>query len=116
MQPSSSPLQVTGMYLYHHVLISTKSLPFASSQSAQSSPSQDPPWEEKTFLCYCDRWGENMEDTICAERSPTRGMERDHRFVGNLVLLSYLQLSLLQRRGTTLSCHNMSLRENDHAR
>jgi hypothetical protein len=26
-----------------------------------------------------------MEDTICAERSPTRGMEREHRFVGNLV-------------------------------
>jgi hypothetical protein len=82
------------MYLYYHPLISTKSHSLASSQSAKSSPPQERPWEEKTILCYCDRRRENMADTIRAEYSPRRGMEREHQFVGNLVSLSYLQLSL----------------------
>jgi hypothetical protein len=72
------------MCLYHHVLINTNSLLLASSQSTHPSPSHGP---EQSILCYCDGRGENVEDTICAERSPTRGMEREHRLVGNFVYL-----------------------------
>jgi hypothetical protein len=74
-QSSAVPLQMTGTHIYHHTLISTKSPPPASSQSAQPSPSQVPFWEEKAILCYGDRRGENMAYTACTERGTTRGME-----------------------------------------
>jgi hypothetical protein len=57
-----------------------------------------------------------MEDTIGAERSPTCGMERKHRLVGQLVFsFLFATESLLQRRRTTLSYRNSSLCENDRA-
>jgi hypothetical protein len=53
---------------------------------AYDLPRLNPPSENKTTLCYCDRQGENSADTICAEREEACGMEREcRRFVGNVV-------------------------------
>jgi hypothetical protein len=88
MQRSLLQLEMTGTYVYDTALISNKSPSPMSPRGVQSSPSQDRPWERKTILCYCDLRGENMADTICAERAATRGMERKcRRLVGNVVFL-----------------------------
>jgi hypothetical protein len=75
MEPGLIPLQVTGTYLYDRALTSTKSLSTSSPQGSQPTPSQDPPWEEKTISCHCDLRGENVGIKICTERGSTRRME-----------------------------------------
>jgi hypothetical protein len=52
-----------------------ESVSLVSPEGAQSSSSEDPPCKEKTILRHCDQRVNNMEDTICAERESTRGME-----------------------------------------
>jgi hypothetical protein len=97
-QSTLPAFQVTGTYPYDPALISTNSHSPASPSSAQSSPSQDPTREKKTLLCYYYLWGEHMAYTIHTERSPTRGMGREHgHIVGNLIFFFfYVQLSYLQ--------------------
>ncbi|KAH9952287.1 hypothetical protein BGW80DRAFT_1260952 [Lactifluus volemus] len=48
-------------------------------QGAQSSSSRIPPRKRTTVLCYRDQWGENMADTIFAERGAACGVERGPR-------------------------------------
>jgi hypothetical protein len=64
---------------------------FVSPKSAQSSPSQDPPWKKETILCYCKPWGEIVADTSCAERGSTCGMERERRRFVSVVLFVSLR-------------------------
>jgi hypothetical protein len=88
--------QVTGTYLYDPSLISTNSHFPASPSSAQPSPSKDPTREKKTLLCYYHLWGEDMAYTIRTERSPTRGMGREHgRIVGDLIFFFLCTTKLL---------------------
>jgi hypothetical protein len=99
-------LQVTSTYFYDSALLSTKSLSLASPESAQSSPSQDHLWEEKEILRYIYRRGEDMADTICAERGPARRMERDRQHIVGNVVSSFL---LTSESPVVLYNHNLVL-------
>jgi hypothetical protein len=88
-QPGSHQLRLTGMYFhYDHALRRTKSSSPASRQSTQPSAFQDPPLEERNFLCHRDLRGNDEADTICAEKGEYRRMERESRhFVRNCHIL-----------------------------
>jgi hypothetical protein len=100
-------LQVTSTYFYDCALISTKSLSLASPESAQSSPSQDLPWQEKELLRYIYRRRQDMADTICPERGAMRRMERDCQHIVGIVGSSSL---LTSESPTVLYNHNLVLR------
>jgi hypothetical protein len=89
------PLQITGRDVLDSAPMTTEPFPFppASPRSVQSSSPQDPPWERQAIFCHCDRRGENMANTICAERGPTRGMERERRWIVRKLIFRSLQTS-----------------------
>jgi hypothetical protein len=92
MEPGLIPLHVTGAYIDNRVLTSTIFMSSSSPQSSEPSPSQDPPWEEKTISCHCDLRGENVGIKICAERGTARRMERDCRRIVR-ISISFLYIT-----------------------